>query len=141
MSTGDFPGGRRHGHWIVAELPEFEIDPTSVGGDLPPARFSRVQFRQTFEWATDSVVPDRPHLGRRCRLGPGPRALPDPWHGRLRRVPRHTRLFQGRGLDDNAYANVTAACVLCRVLDLAAALPAPRRQELFERVGLDPAEF
>jgi hypothetical protein len=59
MSTGDFPGGRWHGHWIAAELPEFEIDPTSLGGDLPPARFSRVQFRRTFEWATDAVVPDR----------------------------------------------------------------------------------
>ncbi|MGW2287091.1 alpha-L-rhamnosidase-related protein [Streptomyces phaeochromogenes] len=62
MSTGDFPGGRWHGHWIAAELPEFEIDPTSVGGDLPPARFSRLQFRRTFEWATDTVVQDRAPL-------------------------------------------------------------------------------
>ncbi|TJZ94597.1 glycoside hydrolase family 65 protein [Actinacidiphila oryziradicis] len=47
----------------------------------------------------------------------------------------------GPGLDDNAYTNVTAAWVLCRALDLAAALPAPRRQELFERIGLEPAEL
>ncbi|QYX76626.1 alpha-L-rhamnosidase-related protein [Streptomyces akebiae] len=59
MSMGDFPGGRWHGHWIAAELPEFEIDPTSLGGDLPPARFSRVQFRRTFEVATDTGVPGR----------------------------------------------------------------------------------
>ncbi|MFE3033068.1 alpha-L-rhamnosidase N-terminal domain-containing protein [Streptomyces canus] len=59
MSTDDFPPGRWHGHWIAAELPGFEIDPTSVGGDLPPARFSRVQFRRTFELATDAGVPVR----------------------------------------------------------------------------------
>ncbi len=44
------------------------------------------------------------------------------------------------GLDDNAYTNATAAWVLARALDLAAALPAPRRQELFERIGLTDDE-
>lgn len=45
------------------------------------------------------------------------------------------------GLDDNAYTNVTAAWVLARALELAEALPASRRAELFERVELDPAEL
>lgn len=45
------------------------------------------------------------------------------------------------GLDDNAYTNVTAAWVLARALDLAGTLPGPRRQELFERLALDPAEL
>ncbi|MBM9503241.1 glycoside hydrolase family 65 protein [Actinacidiphila acididurans] len=45
------------------------------------------------------------------------------------------------GLDDNAYTNVTAAWVLARALELAAALPAPRRAELFERMALDRAEL
>ncbi|WP_329320605.1 glycoside hydrolase family 65 protein [Streptomyces sp. NBC_01262] len=47
----------------------------------------------------------------------------------------------GPGLDDNAYTNVTAAWVLARALDLAGTLPGPRRQELFERIALDPAEL
>jgi trehalose/maltose hydrolase-like predicted phosphorylase len=41
------------------------------------------------------------------------------------------------GVDDNAYTNVTAAWVLSRALDLLQRLPAWRRQELFERIGLD----
>ncbi|WP_127361114.1 glycoside hydrolase family 65 protein [Actinacidiphila soli] len=45
------------------------------------------------------------------------------------------------GLDDNAYTNVTAAWVLARALDLARALPGPRRKELFERIALEPAEL
>ncbi|GAA1926176.1 glycosyl hydrolase family 65 protein [Streptomyces sodiiphilus] len=45
------------------------------------------------------------------------------------------------GLDDNAYTNVTAAWVLARALDVLRVLPAPRRAELFERTGLDPAEL
>ncbi len=45
------------------------------------------------------------------------------------------------GLDDNAYTNVTAAWVLCRALELTEHLPAWRRQELFERIGLDSAEL
>ena len=32
-----FDGGRWHGHWIAADLPQFAVDPTSLGGDLPPA--------------------------------------------------------------------------------------------------------
>ncbi len=45
------------------------------------------------------------------------------------------------GLDDNAYTNVTAAWVLCRALELLDALPAPRRDELGERLALDQAEI
>jgi trehalose/maltose hydrolase-like predicted phosphorylase len=45
------------------------------------------------------------------------------------------------GVDDNAYTNVTAAWVLCRALETADLLPAPRRDELFERIGLDRAEL
>ncbi|WBO62174.1 glycoside hydrolase family 65 protein [Streptomyces camelliae] len=45
------------------------------------------------------------------------------------------------GLDDNAYTNVTAAWVLSRALDLVRRLPAWRRQELFERIGLDGGEL
>ena len=59
MSIGDFPGGRWQGQWIAAEVPDFAIDPTSLGGDLPSAGLSRVQFRRTFELATDTGVPDR----------------------------------------------------------------------------------
>ncbi|MFD3482995.1 glycoside hydrolase family 65 protein [Streptomyces sp. NPDC058665] len=44
------------------------------------------------------------------------------------------------GLDDNAYTNVTAAWVLTRALELGRALPRTRRQELFERFGMDPGE-
>ncbi|MEU8862047.1 glycoside hydrolase family 65 protein [Streptomyces umbrinus] len=44
------------------------------------------------------------------------------------------------GLDDNAYTNVTAAWVLGRALDLVRSLPARRRQEVFERIGLDNGE-
>ncbi|MCX9193402.1 trehalose 6-phosphate phosphorylase [Carbonactinospora thermoautotrophica] len=45
------------------------------------------------------------------------------------------------GLDDNAYTNVTAAWTLCRALDLAQSLPAPRRAELFERLGVRREEL
>lgn len=45
------------------------------------------------------------------------------------------------GLDDNAYTNVTAAWVLWKALELVEALPAPRRDELGERYGLDAAEL
>ena len=48
MST-DFPGVRWHGHWVAPDVPEFVIDPTSVGGDLAPAGSSRAQFRRIFE--------------------------------------------------------------------------------------------
>jgi alpha-L-rhamnosidase len=45
----DFPGVRWRGHWIVADLPEFAMSPTGFGRDLPPAEFSRVLFRRTFD--------------------------------------------------------------------------------------------
>ncbi|NUS09951.1 MAG: glycoside hydrolase family 65 protein [Streptomyces sp.] len=46
------------------------------------------------------------------------------------------------GLDDNAYTNVTASWVLARALELADGMPAPRREELFERlrIGADEPE-
>ena len=49
MSTTDFPGVRWHGQWVAPDVPEFVIDPTSVGADLPPAGFSRAQFRRVFD--------------------------------------------------------------------------------------------
>ena len=49
MSTSDFPGVRWHGHWVAPDVPEFVIDPTSVGSDLPPAGFSRSLFRRVFD--------------------------------------------------------------------------------------------
>ena len=48
MASADFPGVRWHGHWVALDVPEFVIDPTSVGGDLPPAEFSRALFRRVF---------------------------------------------------------------------------------------------
>ncbi|MFJ9346388.1 glycoside hydrolase family 65 protein [Streptomyces sp. NPDC101237] len=44
------------------------------------------------------------------------------------------------GLDDNAYTNVTAAWVLARSLELLGRLPAWRRDELFEQLGLGADE-
>jgi hypothetical protein len=49
MSTADFPGVRWRGHWVAPDVPEFVIDPTSVGSDLPPAELSRAQFRRVFD--------------------------------------------------------------------------------------------
>ena len=49
MSTADFPGVWWRGHWVAPDVPEFMIDPTSVGADLPPAEFSRAQFRRIFD--------------------------------------------------------------------------------------------
>ncbi|GHC84218.1 glycoside hydrolase family 65 protein [Streptomyces flavofungini] len=45
------------------------------------------------------------------------------------------------GLDDNAYTNVTAAWVLARALDVLRGLPAPRRRDLGERIGLASGEL
>ncbi|MFM9373586.1 glycoside hydrolase family 65 protein [Streptomyces sp. Da 82-17] len=45
------------------------------------------------------------------------------------------------GIDDNAYTNVTAAWVLARALDLLDRLPAVRRGELREHMGLDGTEL
>ncbi|MFD3733696.1 glycoside hydrolase family 65 protein [Streptomyces sp. NPDC058632] len=45
------------------------------------------------------------------------------------------------GLDDNAYTNVTAAWVLGRALELVRRLPSWRREELFDRMGLDGDEL
>ncbi|HVD80951.1 MAG TPA: hypothetical protein VNB87_10495 [Propionibacteriaceae bacterium] len=55
MST-DFPGVRWHGHWVAPDVPEFVIDPTSVGGDLAPAGFSRAQFRRACAPPSPSCV-------------------------------------------------------------------------------------
>src|SRR5829696_98526 len=55
MTSADFPGVGWHGHWVAPDVPEFVIDPTSVGGDLPPAEFSRALFRRVFD------VDDVPH--------------------------------------------------------------------------------
>ena len=49
MSNADFPGVRWRGHWVAPDVPEFVIDPTSVGSDLPPAESSRAQFRRVFD--------------------------------------------------------------------------------------------
>ena len=49
MSATDFSGVRWHGHWVAPDVPEFVIDPTSVGSDLPPAGFSRAQFRRILD--------------------------------------------------------------------------------------------
>ncbi|HEY5836336.1 glycoside hydrolase family 65 protein [Streptomyces sp.] len=59
---------------------------------------------------------------------------PDEYHDAYPEAPEP-------GIDDNAYTNVTAAWVLSRALELADALPAPRRDELFERLALDRAEL
>jgi alpha-L-rhamnosidase len=53
---GAFPRGRWHGHWIAADLPQFTVDPTSLGGDLPPAGPSRVQFRRAFDVSVASAA-------------------------------------------------------------------------------------
>ncbi|WP_405015801.1 glycoside hydrolase family 65 protein [Kitasatospora sp. NBC_00070] len=44
------------------------------------------------------------------------------------------------GLDDNAYTNVLASWVLARAQDALDVLPARRREELTDRLGLDPGE-
>ena len=49
MTTAEFPDVRWHGHWVAPDVPDFVIDPHSVGGDLPPAGPSRVQFRRVFD--------------------------------------------------------------------------------------------
>jgi hypothetical protein len=49
MSTTNFPGVRWHGHWVAPNVPQFSIDPTSVGSDLPPAGFSRAHFRRVVD--------------------------------------------------------------------------------------------
>ncbi|MGW4105144.1 glycosyl hydrolase family 65 protein, partial [Streptomyces sp. NPDC004976] len=80
-------------------------------------------------WA-DSAEP-APGTGRyRIRGVVGP----DEYHERYPDADRP-------GLDDNAYTNVTAAWVLGRALELVRRLPAWRRQELFERIGLDGGEL
>ena len=45
------------------------------------------------------------------------------------------------GVDNNAYTNVMTAWVLCRALDVLAALPEQRGEELRERLGLTRAEI
>ncbi|WP_426518804.1 family 78 glycoside hydrolase catalytic domain [Diaminobutyricibacter sp. McL0618] len=48
MTDTHFPGVRWHGHWIAGDLPDFTVNPTSMGGDLSPHPFTRVLFRKTF---------------------------------------------------------------------------------------------
>ncbi|MHA6781943.1 glycoside hydrolase family 65 protein [Pseudonocardia saturnea] len=45
------------------------------------------------------------------------------------------------GIDDNAYTNVLAVWLLLRAQDALAVLPATRRTELLESLGLEPAEL
>jgi trehalose/maltose hydrolase-like predicted phosphorylase len=45
------------------------------------------------------------------------------------------------GLDDNAYTNVLASWVLTRALEAVEVLPEYRREELLERLTLDPGEL
>lgn len=80
-------------------------------------------------WA-DSAVWDKDYGRYRIRGVVGPDEYHDAYPGAAE-----------PGLDDNAYTNVTAAWVLTRALELAANLPAPRRQALFERIGLDAGEL
>ncbi|MFJ6212544.1 glycoside hydrolase family 65 protein [Streptomyces sp. NPDC092296] len=76
-------------------------------------------------------------------------AVPDPGSGRYRILgvvgpDEYHEAYPGAdrpGLDDNAYTNVTAAWVLCRALELLPALPPFRREELLDRLALDPAEL
>ena len=51
MRDQDFAGVRLTGHWIAPDVPDFTINPTSVGSDLPPAGFSRSQFRRGLDLA------------------------------------------------------------------------------------------
>ena len=77
MSTADFlcAVARR---WVAPDVPEFVIDPTSVGSDLPPAEFSRAQFRRVFDIeecsAADTASPVGGFpvraVGQRCRGRP-----------------------------------------------------------------------
>ncbi|HEY1641124.1 MAG TPA: alpha-L-rhamnosidase N-terminal domain-containing protein [Streptosporangiaceae bacterium] len=66
MQDNDAPAGypqvRWHGHWIAADVPEFELDATSLGGELTPAPFSRVQFRRTFDLPPAPDMPERAPL-------------------------------------------------------------------------------
>ncbi|MFI9101010.1 glycoside hydrolase family 65 protein [Streptomyces fildesensis] len=80
-------------------------------------------------WA-DKAVWDKEYSRYRIRGVVGPDEYHDAYPGAAE-----------PGLDDNAYTNVTAAWVLTRALELAASLPAPRRQALFERIGLDAGEL
>ncbi|MEU6670998.1 glycosyl hydrolase family 65 protein [Streptomyces sp. NPDC046727] len=83
-------------------------------------------------WADSATWDD--HLGRyRVRGVMGPDEYHDAYPG-----------ADHPGLDDNAYTNVTAAWVLTRTLELLSDLPAPRRSELTEHLGLaedEPARW
>ena len=86
MSTSDFPGVRWRGHWVVADVLEFVIDPTSVGSaerEAVPAD------------GTSSVDPYGAMLPRDIGILGGPRvvapsvvvqnapAIPDLWSLRI----------------------------------------------------------
>ncbi|GIE95251.1 alpha-L-rhamnosidase-related protein [Paractinoplanes rishiriensis] len=49
MSATNFPGVRWRGHWVAPDVPQFSIDPASVGSDLAPAGFSRAHFRRVVD--------------------------------------------------------------------------------------------
>ena len=52
----DFPEVRWHGHWIAPDLPEYHPAAISFSQELPPADFSRSQYRRAF---TLDAVPAR----------------------------------------------------------------------------------
>ncbi|MGW4380592.1 glycoside hydrolase family 65 protein [Kitasatospora sp. NPDC004531] len=78
-------------------------------------------------WAC-AATPDGDRWSIRGVLGPDEYHDAYPWADRP-------------GLDDNAYTNVLASWVLARAHDTLHALPARRRGELAERLGLDAAEL
>ena len=131
----------RSGHWLpdhsrlqhhVGSAVAYNIwQYSQAGGDTEflHGPGAEMLFQIARFWAGGAVW-DPAHERYRIRGVVGPDEYHDAYPG-----------ASGPGLDDNAYTNVTAAWVLCRALDLAAALPAPRRRELFERIGLDPAEL
>ena len=47
----DFPEVRWHGHWIAPDLPDFRPAGISFAPELPPAEFSRSQYRREFALA------------------------------------------------------------------------------------------
>ncbi|MFJ8158824.1 glycoside hydrolase family 65 protein [Streptomyces sp. NPDC094468] len=88
------------------------------------SRGAEMLLQITRFWA-DLAVPD-PGTGRYRILGV---VGPDEYHDAYPGAGRP-------GLDDNAYTNVTAAWVLARSLELLERLPAGRRDELSEQLGL-----
>lgn len=114
-ASGGFPGVRWHGRWIAADVPEFEVDATSLGGELPPARFSRVQFRRAFEPPCRAVA-------LRARRADAWRPSPLPWaDGGPPPVPRvkqrltrnRPRTASGRRYGRRVASLEGCACISC----------------------------